>query len=175
MNRTRSALHGVADILKVSDDSVAARVDRLMQDLHDREREVHRLTQRLAAGSVDSIVAAREMVGDVAMVAAPVDVPDAEGLRNLADQIRDRLGSGIVLLGAVTGDKLGFVACVTRDLVELGYNAGAIAREAARAAGGGGGGRPDMAQAGGRDVSKLDTALAAGVDAVRARQAAQSM
>ncbi|MBP7784701.1 MAG: alanine--tRNA ligase [Firmicutes bacterium] len=175
VNRTRSALHGVADILKVSEDSVAARVDRLMQDLHDREREVHRLTQRLAAGSVDSIVAAREMVGDVAMVAAPVDVPDAEGLRNLADQIRDRLGSGIVLLGAVTGDKLGFVACVTRDLVELGYNAGAIAREAARAAGGGGGGRPDMAQAGGRDVSKLDTALAAGVDAVRARQAAQSM
>ena len=95
------------------------------------------------------------------MGAAPVDGPDAEGLRNLADQIRDRLGSGIVLLGAVTGDKLGFVACVTRDLVELGYNAGAIAREAARAAGGGGGGRPDMAQAGGRDVSKLDAALAA--------------
>jgi alanyl-tRNA synthetase len=175
VNRTRSALHEVADILKVSEDSVSARVDRLMQDLHDKEREVHRLTQRLAAGSIDSIVAAREMVGGVAMVAAPVEAPDAEGLRNLADQIRDKLGSGIVLLGAVTGDKLGFVACVTRDLVELGYNAGAIVKEAARAAGGGGGGRPDMAQAGGRDVSKLDAALAAGVDAVRARQAAHSM
>jgi len=175
VNRTRRVLREAADILKVSEDFLAARIDRLMQDLHDQEREVHRLTQRLAAGSVDSIVAAREMVGDVAVVAAPVEAPDAEGLRNLADQIRDRLGSGIVLLGAVTGDKLGFVACVTRDLVELGYNAGAIVREAARAAGGGGGGRPDMAQAGGRDVSKLDAALAAGVDAVRARQAAQSM
>jgi len=175
VNRTRSVLREAADTLRVSEDSLAARIDRLMQDLHDQEREIHRLTQRLAAGSVDSIVAAREMVGDVAIVAAPVEAPDAESLRNLADQIRDRLGSGIVLLGAVTGDKLGFVACVTPDLVELGYNAGAIAREAARAAGGGGGGRPDMAQAGGRDVSKLDAALAAGVDAVRARQAAQSM
>ena len=175
VTRTRRVLHEAADILKTSEDSLAARIDRLVQDLHDQEREVHRLTQRLAAGSVDSIVAAREMVGDIAVVAAPVEAPDAEGLRNLADQIRDRLGSGIVLLGAVTGDKLGFVACVTRDLVERGYNAGAIVKEAARAAGGGGGGRPDMAQAGGRDVSKLDTALAAGVDAVRARQAAQSM
>ena len=136
-NRTRSALREVADILKVSEDSVTARVDRLMQDLHDQEREVHRLTQRLAAGSIDSIVAAREMVGDVAVVAAQVEAPDAESLRNLADQIRDRLGSGIVLLGAVTGDKLGFVACVTRDLVERGYNAGAIVKEAARARGGG--------------------------------------
>lgn len=175
VNRTRRVLHEAADILKTSEDSLAARIDRLMQDLHDQEREVHRLTQRLAAGSVDSIVAAREMVGDIAVVAAPVEAPDAESLRNLADQIRDKLGSGIVLLGAVTGDKLGFVACVTRDLVELGYNAGAIVKEAARAAGGGGGGRPDMAQAGGRDVSRLDAALAAGVDAVRARQAAQSM
>lgn len=170
-NRTRSALREVADILKVPEDSLAARVDRLMQDLHDQEREVHRLTQRLAAGSIDSVVAAREMVGEVAVVAAAVEAADAESLRNLADQIRDRLGSGIVLLGAVTGDKLGFVACVTRDLVELGYNAGAIVKEAARAAGGGGGGRPDMAQAGGRDVSKLDAALAAGVEAVRARKA----
>jgi len=174
-NRTRRVLREVADVLKVSEDSVAARVDRLMQDLHDQEREVHRLTQRLAAGSIDSIVAAREMVGHVAMVAAAVEAPDAEGLRNLADQVRDKLGSGIVLLGAVTGDKLGFVACVTRDLVELGYNAGSIVKEAARAAGGGGGGRPDMAQAGGRDVSRLDAALAAGVGAVRARQAAQSV
>ena len=170
-NRTRAALREVAEILKVSEDSVAVRVDKLIQDLHDEEREVHRLTSRLAAGSVDSIVAGREMVGGVAVVASPVEAPDAESLRNLADQIRDRLGSGIVLLGAVTGDKLGFVACVTRDLVELGYNAGAIVKEAARAAGGGGGGRPDMAQAGGRDVSKLDAALAAGVDAVRAHQA----
>jgi len=175
VNRTRRTLREVADVLKVSEGSVADRVDRLMQDLHDQEREVHRLTQRLAAGSVDSVVAAREMVGDVAVVAAPVEAPDPESLRSLADQIRDRLGSGIVLLGAVTGDKLGFVACVTRDLVELGYNAGAIVREAARAAGGGGGGRPDMAQAGGRDVSKLDAALAAGVDAVRARQTAHSI
>lgn len=175
VNRVHSVLREAADLLKVPEDSLAHRVERLLHDLHDQEREVQRLTQRLAAGSVDSIIAARAMVGDVAVVAAHVEAIDAEGLRNLADQISGKLGSGVVLLGAVIGDKLGFVASVTRDLVGRGYNAGSIVKEAARVAGGGGGGRPDMAQAGGRDVSKLDAALAAGVDAVRAHHAAHSL
>ncbi len=174
-NQIRSTLRQVSDMLKVPDDALAARVERLLNDIHEQEREVHRLTQRLAAGSVDALVGSRLMIGDVAMVAASVEATDAEGLRNLADQIRDRLGSGILLLGAVIGDKLGFVAAVTPDLVGLGYNAGAIVKEAARAAGGGGGGRPDMAQAGGRDISRLDAALAAGVNAVRERHAARPM
>jgi len=175
VNRVHSALREAADLLKVPEDSLAHRIERLLHDLHDQEREVQRLTQRLAAGSVDSIIAARAMVGDVAVVAAQVEATDAEGLRNLADQISGKLGSGVVLLGAVIGDKLGFVASVTRDLVGRGHNAGSIVKEAARVAGGGGGGRPDMAQAGGRDVSKLDAALAAGVDAVRAHHAAHSL
>ncbi len=175
VSRIHFSLREAADLLKVSEDSLVDRVERLLHDVRDHEREVQRLTQRLAAGSIDSILERRVMVGDVAVVAAPAEVADAEGLRNLADQIMDKLGSGVVLLGAVIGDKLGFVASVTRDLVGRGYNAGSIVKEAARIAGGGGGGRPDMAQAGGRDVSKLDAALAAGVDAVRARHAAHSM
>ncbi len=85
--------------------------------------------------------------------------------------MRDKLGSGIVLLGSKAEEKVLFVATVSRDLVKQGFNAGSIVREAAKVAGGGGGGRPDMAQAGGRDVSKLEAAIEAGVDVVRAHSA----
>jgi alanyl-tRNA synthetase len=95
------------------------------------------------------------------VLAAPVNVADVDGLRQMADWFRDKVRSGVAVFGAVINDKPMFVATVTGDLIERGLKAGDIVREVARIVGGGGGGRPDLAQAGGKDAGKLPEALAA--------------
>ena len=99
-------------------------------------------------------------VGGVSVVAAKVTAPSADVLREMAVHLRDRLGSGVVMLGAVANEKPMLVSMVTQDLVERGLNAATLVREAAAVVGGGGGGKPDMAQAGGSRPEKLDEALA---------------
>ena len=90
----------------------------------------------------------------------PVGV-DADGLRETADRFRDEVGSGVGVFATVRNDKPLLVAVVSKDLIARGVKAGDLVRDVARMVGGGGGGRPDMAQAGGRDASKLPEALAA--------------
>ena len=99
-------------------------------------------------------------------MAAAVQAESMEGLRDMADMVLNKLGTGIVLLGAVQGDKVNFVCKVAKDTVQKGFHAGRIVKAAAVTVGGGGGGRPDMAQAGGKEPQKLDAALAAGKKAV---------
>jgi alanyl-tRNA synthetase len=92
-------------------------------------------------------------------------------LRNIADQMKAKLGSAVIVLGSAGGDKVNLVAAVTPDLVAKGFHAGKLVKEAAARCGGGGGGRPDMAQAGGKDPSKLAEALEAVERIVAAQQA----
>ena len=92
-------------------------------------------------------------------MAGRIDGLDADGLRAVADTLRDRLGSGVVCVGSVLDGKVNLVAAVTKDLVKR-FPAGKLIQEGAQAAGGRGGGRPDLAQAGAPDPSKLDGALA---------------
>jgi alanyl-tRNA synthetase len=95
------------------------------------------------------------------LLAAKVNAGDMDSLRNIVDQMKVKLGSAVIVLGAVSDDKVNLVAAVTPDLVQKGFHAGKLVKEAASRCGGGGGGRPDMAQAGGKDPSKLPEALAA--------------
>ena len=120
----------------------------------------------MATSSLDDILAAKEEIHGVSVTAASVTADSAEGLRDMADMVLDKVG-GIVLLGAVQGDKVSFVCKVDKELTKQGYHAGKIVKAAAVAAGGGGGGRPDMAQAGGKDPQKLEEALKAGKEAVQ--------
>jgi alanyl-tRNA synthetase len=83
-----------------------------------------------------------------------------EALREMTDWLRDRLGSAVIVLGAVVGERPAFVAVVTPDLVARGYHAGRIVKEVATVTGGSGGGRPELAQAGGKDSSQIAAALA---------------
>ena len=99
-------------------------------------------------------------VSGVKVLAAKVSAADVDTLREMTDWFRNRLGSGVVVLGAVINDKPSLVAAVTPDLVERGIKAGALIQHVARIVGGGGGGRPTLAQAGGRDASRLGEALA---------------
>ena len=101
-----------------------------------------------------------EVIKGVNVIAARLASDNQQVLRETADYLRDSLKSGIVVLGAVSGDRPLFIATVTPDLVAKGYNAGNIIREVSKIAGGGGGGKPNFTQAGGRDKHKLDDALA---------------
>lgn len=159
-------LQEAATLLKSKEEDIPAKIEQLLTALKEAEREVAQLSHRLATSSLDDILAAKEEIHGVSVTAASVTVDSAEGLRDMADMVLDKVG-GIVLLGAVQGDKVSFVCKVAKALTKQGYHAGNIVKAAAVAAGGGGGGRPDMAQAGGKDPQKLEEALKAGKEAVQ--------
>lgn len=159
-------LQEAATLLKSKEADILAKIEQLLTALKEAEREVAQLSHKLATSSLDDILAAKEEIHGVSVTAASVTVDSAEGLRDMADMVLDKVG-GIVLLGAVQGDKVSFVCKVDKELTKQGYHAGKIVKAAAAAAGGGGGGRPDMAQAGGKDPQKLEEALKAGKEAVQ--------
>ena len=159
-------LQETATLLKSKEADIPAKIEQLLTALKEAEREVAQLSHKLATSSLDDILAAKEEIHGVSVTAASVTADSAEGLRDMADMVLDKVG-GIVLLGAVQGDKVSFVCKVDKELTKQGYHAGKIVKAAAVAAGGGGGGRPDMAQAGGKDPQKLEEALKAGKEAVQ--------
>ena len=159
-------LQEVATLLKSKEEDIPAKIEQLLTALKEAEREVAQLSHKLATSSLDDILAAKEEIHGVSVTAASVTADSVEGLRDMADMVLDKVG-GIVLLGAVQGDKVSFVCKVDKELTKQGYHAGKIVKAAAVAAGGGGGGRPDMAQAGGKDPQKLEEALKAGKEAVQ--------
>ena len=159
-------LQEAATLLKSKEEDIPAKIEQLLTALKEAEREIAQLSHKLATSSLDDILAAKEEIHGVSVTAASVTVDSAEGLRDMADMVLDKVG-GIVLLGAVQGDKVSFVCKVDKELTKQGYHAGKIVKAAAVAAGGGGGGRPDMAQAGGKDPQKLEEALKAGKEAVQ--------
>ena len=122
-----------------------------------RAREV--ADRRLAASAAEGLLDLKKDVGGVALIASRVAATRVEALREMGDWLRDRLGSGVVVLGTVVEERPHLIAMVTSDLVADGIDAAQIVRGAAKAIQGGGGGRPDVAQAGGRDADRLDEAL----------------
>jgi alanyl-tRNA synthetase len=140
--------------------SVAAQVERLQKELKDRERKIEELQRKMAlgGGGRDLLSSVREVAG-VKVLATRSEVADPKALREVADQLRDKLKSGVVVLGGVGPDgKVALVAAVTADLTAR-FHAGKILSEMSKIVGGKGGGRPDLAQGGGTDASQLDRAL----------------
>ena len=158
VGREESALREAAGLLKIPPLELPQRLQKLLDGQRLLEKQLESMEGRLAKSRAQDLVAAARQIGGVAVVAARVDGLDQEGLRAVVDSVRDRLGSGGGCLGSVKDDKVNLVAAVSKDLT-LRFNAGKLIQEVARAVGGGGGGRPDLAQAGGKDPSKLDAAL----------------
>ena len=151
----------VGSKLAAAVDDIEDRVQRLLDDRDDLQRENETLQRRLSLQSADGLLDSAQSVDGVTVLAVRTAVSNADSLREMGDYLRDKLGSGVVVLGSVINDRPMLVAMVTNDLIEARrLNAADIARGAARAVGGGGGGRAEVAQAGGRDASKLDAALA---------------
>jgi alanyl-tRNA synthetase len=153
------ALESAAAHLLCPPEELERKVLATMGELQTTRRQVARLQRRLARSRLDELLeGVREVVG-VPLLSARVDVPDVETLRDMTDWYRERVGSGVVVLGAVVEGRPLIVAAVTPDLVERGVDAVALVRGVASVVNGGGGGRPTLAQAGGKDAHRLDEAL----------------
>ena len=158
----------VAQTLQTSPAEVEERVQSLMAEIDNLQREQEAMARRMSLQAAEGLLTQTQDVDGVTVLSARAAAASADSLREVGDYLRDKLGSGVVVLGAVVNDRPMLVSMVTRDLIDAkGLNAADIARGAARVVGGGGGGRPDVAQAGGRDASKLDDALAQVPDLVR--------
>ena len=143
------------------------RVEGLLGEIESLRRDREALERRMSLQAAEGLLESREVVDGITVLAARTTASSAESLRETGDWLRDKLGTGVVVLGSVVGGRPLLVAMVTQDLVARGLDAAAIARGAAKAIQGGGGGRPDVAQAGGRLPEKLDEALAMVVGLVR--------
>ncbi|HEY3265587.1 MAG TPA: alanine--tRNA ligase [Armatimonadota bacterium] len=163
-----SLLAGAVEDLGGSVADVPAKIAALHAQVAALKRDVARLRKSGGAGQIQELAAQAVEVSGVKLVSAALEDADAEQLKAAADQMADILKSGVVVLASVAGGKVMFVAKVTKDLAGKAH-AGNILRVVAKAAGGGGGGRPDFAQAGGKDPEKVETALAVAADALRAQ------
>ena len=162
---------GLAQRFRVPPLDVGARVEALEHQLSEERKRSQQGAQRASVDAADALVERAEDLDGVRLLIARVDASSADALRTMGDRLRDRLGTAFVLLGAGIEERLQFVAMATDDVVERGLRADDIVRTAAKVAGGGGGGRPQVAQAGGRDLSQLDAALEAAREAAHARLA----
>lgn len=158
----------LATLLKVPPEQVRSKVVGLLETLRQQERVIARLQAQLSRYQLAELLGQAREVDGVRVLAAQVEGADAATLRDLADTVRERLGSAVVVLGAPAGEKVNLVATISKDLLERGLHAGQLIRQVAAITGGSGGGRPDMAQAGGRKPEKLPEALARAAEIVAA-------
>ncbi|MFN2282975.1 MAG: alanine--tRNA ligase [Anaerolineae bacterium] len=156
----RARQEQAAALLGGAVDELPQHVERLYNDLRAAQKEIETLTRKLARADFQTLLDAVVEIDGIPVLAARVDVPDADTLREMADWFRDKMQGGVIVLGAVIDDKPLLIAATTKALAQTrGVHAGNLVRDLARIVGGGGGGRPDMAQAGGRDPAKLAEAL----------------
>lgn len=159
MNQRVDFLNQAAALLKTKQENVPARIESLHQDIKQLQRDKEQLTAKLSSAEAGSLLDEIEEINGIKVLARKVEAEDMNQLRNMVDDLKQKAGSAIILLGSVTGEKVQLAAGISKDLITQGYHAGNLIKETAKRCGGGGGGRPDMAQAGGKDPEKLDEAL----------------
>jgi alanyl-tRNA synthetase len=153
-----SELRKAASLLKVGPLEVSERLEKLQKHQKDMEKEIESLKAKLAAKDLSHLYDGIREVNGVRILAVAVDTDDVKTLRDVGDKLRDKIQSGIILIGGRTGDKAMLLCLVTKDLTGR-YHAGNIIKQIAPIVGGSGGGRPDMAQAGGTKPENLQQAL----------------
>jgi len=151
----------MAEMLGARPGEEIERLTAFYDESREQRRTLQELQRKLAAQSVDSMLDQVTEVRGIRVLAARVDVTELNTLREMCDHFRDKLGSAVVALGAVIENRPMLVVAVTQDLIDRGLHAGKLAGSAAQRMGGGGGGRPNMAQAGGKDASQLAESLGA--------------
>jgi alanyl-tRNA synthetase len=168
VQRRERLLDEVAAAFTVPVEQVVPRVAQTLDNVRALEKELARLKGKLASAASDDLLSQAKVVSGVKVLAATIDGADARTLRDMLDQLKNKLGSGVLLLAAVDGDRVLLTAGVTKDLTGR-FKAGELLAQAAAAVGGKGGGRPDMAQGGGVNPAALPAALALAERYVAAR------
>jgi alanyl-tRNA synthetase len=160
-NQERKVLNQICHILKTDPDQAVAKANDLMEENLKYQKELAKLNQDQASGQVKELFDDIKTVNGIHYVVARIDGLSMELLRESVDKLRDRMGTGVAALGTVNGGKVAFVVGVTKDLTSK-VQAGSLIKAIAAETGGSGGGRPDLAQAGGKDAAKIDQALQVG-------------
>jgi alanyl-tRNA synthetase len=156
--REEQDLRDIAQLLKTTDLDVVPRVEKLVAQARNLERELDQFKHKLQSSQAGDVISEAREINGVNVLVKRVDNMEQKDLRDFGDKLRDKLGSGILALGSAKDEKVSLIVMVTRDLTDR-FHAGKIIKEMAHILGGTGGGKPDMAQSGGKDAGKLDAAL----------------
>ena len=160
-------LQQAANLLKSKPNELVTKVESVLATIRELERENESFSSKLANNQLVDVMETAKQINDVTVVSARVDVKDNNSLRQMMDEMKQKLSKGVIVLGAGANDKVMLVSGVTEDLKGGNYHAGKIVNHVASQCDGKGGGRPDMAMAGAKDVSKLDEALQSVYDYVK--------
>ena len=162
---------GLASMLNTTSPELGNAVQRIQDENDDLRRQLATLERQNSLQAAEILLDSKQDINGVSVLSARTEASNSDSMREISDWLRDKMGSGIVVLGAVINDRPTISVGITRDLVDGGADARDYARDLGRIIGGGGGGRPDMAQAGGRNADKLDDAIAGAADIVRQKTA----
>jgi alanyl-tRNA synthetase len=154
-----AALEKVAHQLQVPNAEVEDKLGSVLAELDSERKRASILERRLSKDTAESLLTQVVPVDGVSVLAVSVAASNFDVLRHMGDVLRERLGSAVIVLGAVWDDRPNFLAMVTSDLVARGLNAGEIVKEVARVTGGSGGGRPQLGQGGGKEKGRVEQAL----------------
>ena len=167
MAQKDALLSDIASAVKVQNVSdIAKKAVALNNELSSAKKEIESLNAKLASTKLDSILASAKAVGSVKLIAARLDDMQIDAARALADDIKANYADTVAIIAVVSGDKLNFVSVAGKDALAAGAHAGKLVGSVASICGGKGGGRPDNAMAGGKDISKVDEALASAESAL---------
>lgn len=170
IRETEHLLKEASAIAKSQPDELPRKIEALQSELRDVKKELAKYTVASLADEAEKLVAKAETINGVKVIVHNATGTPRESLKEFIDRIREKAPSVAILLGIVVDDKVALISSVSKDvLVSKGVNASDCVKTAAKICGGGGGGRPEMAEAGGKDPSKLDAALAAGADYIRSK------
>lgn len=153
-------LEEVSTILKTNPDNVLKKATSILSEIKELKQEIEKLKAKTAGNIVEDILNTVDEINNIKVITKKVSDFDNNGLKNLGDQLKDKLKSGVIVLASDKDNKVNFLVMVTDDIVKKGIHAGKIIKEVSAIAYGSGGGRPNMAQAGAKDISKIDDALA---------------
>lgn len=156
---TEKELHEAAKTAKATPSSLTSKIEALLEEIKTLHSENEKLKSRLAKDSLGNVMDQVKEIKGVKVLAARVNDVDMNGLRNLGDQLKDKLGEGVIVIASVQDGKVNLMATVTDEAQKKGAHAGNLIKSIASLVGGGGGGRPNMAQAGGKDPSGVETCL----------------
>ncbi|WP_297631856.1 alanine--tRNA ligase [uncultured Clostridium sp.] len=167
MENKEKTLKEACTTLKCSEKDIVSRIQGQASEIKDKDKEIIELKSKLTAGAEDDILASVKDVNGVKTIVYALEEVDGNALRDLGDKIRNKMGSGVVVLLSNTDDKVNLVAMSTKDVLGNGIHCGKIIKEVATVVGGGGGGRPDMAQAGGKNPGKINEAVEKAFDVIQ--------
>ncbi|SFQ48958.1 alanyl-tRNA synthetase [Psychrobacillus psychrotolerans] len=160
-------LNEAANLLKAQPKDLVNKVTQTLQELKNVQKDNESLSAKIANSQASSVLSSAQKVNDITVLSVKVDAKDNNQLRQMMDDLKQKLEKAVIVLGAIDGDKVMITAGVTKDIVGGNYHAGNIVKLVAEQCGGKGGGRPDFAMAGAKDTSKLEVALSSVVEYIK--------